>query len=214
MPLPKKHPERKEPRAKRRSDEDYNVRKRAKRRIAALEKQQFTNKREAQAAQSYIQQLKGLIERSYAKVTKRVEERAHVIQSLGKLTVANVKGNTARSNELFKRELNAASSGNISTLGKHGQSMAKVFYRATQNFWEGKPTEKRNEAIMKGMGVDSLREAFKRVMRENKTALRNARKAQEGIDITDENAFFYEEELFPDDLSSPEYLDFVAVMKR
>ena len=53
------------PRAKRKSDELYNERRRAKRLAARIEKEQFRTALEQQAAQSYVANLQKQIERTY-----------------------------------------------------------------------------------------------------------------------------------------------------
>lgn len=40
----------------------------------------------------------------------------------------------------------------------------KIFYRLTQNLWQGLDTGKRNEIIIKKLGVDTLEEAYQKVM--------------------------------------------------
>ena len=62
------------PRAKRKSDELYNERRRAKRLAARIEKQQFRTAREQQAAQSYVTNLRKQIERTYISKGVEIEE--------------------------------------------------------------------------------------------------------------------------------------------
>lgn len=62
------------PRAKRKSDELYNERRRAKRLVTRIEKQQFRTAREQQAAQSYVTNLQKQIERTYVSKGVEIEE--------------------------------------------------------------------------------------------------------------------------------------------
>lgn len=202
------------PRAKRKSDELYNERRRAKRLAARIEKQQFRTAREQQAAQSYVANLRKQIERTYISKGVEVEEAFKVAKALGVQTRREVRTASQRANEIFTREMNLASSGNESTLGEHGERYVKIFYAATQSMWEGQPLEMRNKAILAAMGTDSLREAFMSVLWQNRAAIRAARHAGEPIGTTDENAFFYEDALDVEEYGSPEYLDYVSQVTR
>ena len=202
------------PRAKRKSDELYNERRRAKRLAARIEKQQFRTAREQQAAQSYVANLRKQIERTYISKGVEVEEAFKAAKGLGVQTRREVRTASQRANEIFTREMNLASSGNESTLGEHGEQYVKIFYAATQSMWEGQPLEMRNKAILAAMGTDSLREAFMSVLWQNRAAIRAARHAGEPIGTTDENAFFYEDALDVEEYGSPEYLDYVSQVTR
>lgn len=202
------------PRAKRKSDELYNERRRAKRLAARIEKQQFETAREQQAAQSYVANLRRQIERTYISKGVEKDEAFKAAKSLGVQTRREVRTASQRANEIFTRELNLASSGNESTLGALGQQYVKIFYASTQSIWEGQPLERRNKAILAALGTDSLRDAFIEVLYKNRGAIKAAKHAGEPIGITDENAFFYEDADETDDYGSPEYLDYVTQVTR
>lgn len=202
------------PRAKRKSDELYNERRRAKRLAARIEKQQFRTAREQQAAQSYVANLQKQIERTYVSKGVEIEEAFKAAKGLSVQTRREVRTASQRANEIFTREMNLASSGNESTLGANGAQYVKIFYAATQSIWEGQPLERRNKAILVAMGTDSLRKAFTNVLWQNRAAMKAAKHAGEPIGTTDENAFFYEDALDVEEYGSPEYLDYVSQVTR
>lgn len=202
------------PRAKRKSDELYNERRRAKRLATRIEKQQFRTAREQQAAQSYVTNLQKQIERTYVSKGVEIEEAFKAAKGLSVQTRREVRTASQRANEIFTREMNLASSGNESTLGANGAQYVKIFYAATQSIWEGQPLERRNKSILAAMGTDSLREAFTNVLWQNRAAMKAAKHAGEPIGTTDENAFFYEDALDVEEYGSPEYLDYVSQVTR
>lgn len=202
------------PRAKRKSDELYNERRRAKRLATRIEKQQFRTAREQQAAQSYVTNLQKQIERTYVSKGVEIEEAFKAAKGLSVQTRREVRTASQRANEIFTREMNLASSGNESTLGANGAQYVKIFYAATQSIWEGQPLERRNKAILAAMGTASLREAFTNVLWQNRAAMKAAKHAGEPIGTTDENAFFYEDALDVEEYGSPEYLDYVTQVTR
>ena len=202
------------PRAKRKSDELYNERRRAKRLATRIEKQQFRTAREQQAAQSYVTNLQKQIERTYVSKGVEIEEAFKAAKGLSVQTRREVRTASQRANEIFTREMNLASSGNESTLGANGEQYVKIFYAATQSIWEGQPLERRNKAILAAMGTDSLRKAFTNVLWQNRAAMKAAKHAGEPIGTTDENAFFYKDALDVEEHGSPEYLDYVSQVTR
>lgn len=125
------------PRAKRKSDELYNERRRAKRLATRIEKQQFRTARERQAAQSYVTNLQKQIERTYVSKGVEIEEAFKAAKGLSVQTRREVRTASQRANEIFTREMNLASSGNESTLGANGAQYVKIFYAATRAYGRG-----------------------------------------------------------------------------
>lgn len=84
-----------------------------------------------------------------------------------------------RQNALFKAERIKASYGLESSFGRagEGQAAVSVFYAATKQVWQGRPPSRRDYWIMKSLGVETLAEAYDKVIGENKEALRMARDA-------------------------------------
>lgn len=194
-------------RAKRASDEIYNARRRAKRLLARLEREGTSGMSAAQAKAraDYVNSVREQIAQSYqgtrnvrevGKAQRRAKEAS---ERLDRMTSAprKVKSAGERSNMLFQRQINLARIGAPSTLGEHGKEAVSVFYAATRQFWRGRDPRKRNELIMKGLGVSSLAEAYELVLNANRGALDDAVRgvvdSSEIDGFTDENEAFYSE---------------------
>lgn len=184
------------------ADELYNARRRARRLLARIERDGFKelSSSERSARATYIKSLKEHIGASYArKGESGADAAARLVGRLDALTdtVRAAKSKRDRSNVIFARQLNLASSGEPSSLGEHGRQKASVFYAATRHLWRGRDPNKRNEYILEGTGAKSLVDAYDMVMERNADALRIA---IDGVSdsyivngITSENAFFYNE---------------------
>lgn len=202
-------------RAKRTSDEVYNARRRAKRLLARLEREDVSGMGTSQkrARADYIASVREQIAQSYQGTrqvhqvpeaqtrTKRAAER------LDRMTTAprKARSRAARSNLIFQRQLNLARSGAPSTLGDSGKEAVSVFYAATRRFWRGKDPKERNRLIMEGLGVTSLSEAYDRVIGANGKALDSlvSAGAQTSLveGLTSENEAFYGEVDFDAELT-------------
>lgn len=81
-----------------------------------------------------------------------------------------------RINNIYKQKLNLA--GKYNTLGSNSEDKRHLFYQATQNIWENAPIEKRNEVIIKKLGVQNLEQAYKLISETNefKEALKELKK--------------------------------------
>lgn len=226
-------------RAKRKSDETYNARRRAKRLLARLEREDTSGmSRTARAArESYMQSVRDQIELSYmpkggtADARKQrmetVQANARKLDRMTNPIRATKKNKALRSDRIFQRQINAARLGMPTVLGGSTQSelqaeLAKrevnIFYAATRRFWQNKPVEQRNELIKEGLGVKSLEQAFNLVLSQNRTALRLARedaKQAGGLVAgrTDENApFNAETDIDSERMGSPDYLMVTALL--
>lgn len=191
-------------RAKRTSDEVYNARRRAKRLLARLEREDVSGMSTSQkrARSDYIASVREQIAQSY-QGTRQVPEAQtrtkRAAERLDRMTTAPRKAKTraARSNLIFQRQLNLARSGAPSTLGDSGKEAVSVFYAATRRFWRGRDPKERNRLIMEGLGVSSLSEAYDRVIGANGKALDSlvSSGAQTSLveGLTSENEAFYGE---------------------
>lgn len=102
-------------------------------------------------------------------------------------------GKQGLTNFMVQAEINAASVGNEDFSGGKTQEETKVFYRATQRFWEGaKDTDNRNKLIMRGLGFSNLQDAWDYVMSQDsvKQALEYAY-SEESIDEGDRTSPSY-----------------------
>ena len=194
-------------RAKRASDEIYNARRRAKRLLARMEREDVSGMSAAQkrARADYMESVRAQITQSYqgtrdVREVRRAQKRAKSAgERLDRMTSAprKVKSSRERSDMLFQRQINLARIGAPSTLGDHGKEAVDVFYAATRRYWRGKDPKERNRLIMRGLGASSLSEAFEKVISANERALNLA--IDSGVNtstvegFTDENEAFYSE---------------------
>ena len=162
------------PRKKRASDEVYNARRRAKRLIARLEREQAADSTgvQARARQSYIQSLKDQVSKSYAASRKKSDVKASRENSMTLNRMTNIPraDRTARerSEAIFRQQLAQARTGGISSITN---AEASVFYAATRRIWSGADVRERNELIKRALGVSSLAEAFRIVTEDNTRAI-------------------------------------------
>lgn len=202
-------------RAKRASDEVYNARRRAKRLLARLEREDVGGMSASQrrARADYIASVREKIAQSY-QVTRQARQvpeaqiRAKkAAERLDRMTTAprKAKSRAARSNLIFQRQINLARSGAPSTLGDSGREAVSVFYAATRRLWRGRDPRERNGLIMAGLGVTSLSEAYDRVIGANGKALDSllSAGAQTSLveGLTSENEAFYGEVDFDAELA-------------
>lgn len=194
-------------RAKRASDEIYNARRRAKRLLARMEREDVSGMSTAQkrARADYMESVRAQITQSYQGTrdvweVRRAQKRAKSAgERLDRMTSAPRKVNSSRerSDMLFQRQINLARIGAPSTLGDHGKEAVDVFYAATRRYWRGKDPKERNRLIMRGLGASSLSEAFEKVISANERAINLA--IDSGVNtsmvdgFTDENEGFYSE---------------------
>ena len=208
-------------RAKRKSDEVYNARRRAARALAKLERQAaqgaFKTEGQKRAVSSLAQQLETAISKSYAnrstrKYSKDISTTVSNLRSTANVIQSDrTQGATYRQNKIFERNLNNATmKDDFSSISK---TEAKVFYRLTQNIWQGKPSEMRNELIRAHYGTESLEDAFNAVMgtEQAQNALEQANANGQPIGVTDENEAFYNDTTDTgEDFGSPDYIKTTA----
>lgn len=202
-------------RAKRTSDEVYNARRRAKRLLARLEREDVSRMSTLQkrARADYIASVREQITQSYQgsrqahQVAEAQTRTKKAAERLDRMTTAprKARSRAARSNLIFQRQINLARSGAPSTLGDSGKQAVSVFYAATRRFWRGKDPKERNRLIMEGLGVTSLSEAYDRVIGANRKALDSlvSAGAQTSLveGLTSENEAFYGEVDFDAELT-------------
>ena len=213
-------------RAKRASDETYNARRRAKRLLARLERENTAGMSASQlrARADYIESVRAQITKSYQKTRAASEvagakERTQAAAAqLDRMTSAprKVKSAKERSDIFFARQLNLAGIGQPTTLGEHASEKVSVFYAATRQLWRG--ARKRNEYIIRGLGASSLAEAFEKVLSANEDAFQAAIGSKvtssfvEGI--TSENEAFYNEVDYDSELMGSDWWVTQLVMFR
>lgn len=194
-------------RFKRASDEVYNARRRAKRLLARMEREDTSGMSvvERRARADYMESVRAQIEQSYqgtrkARDVESAKERAQgARKKLDRMTRTprKVKGAKERSDVLFQRQVNLARIGAPSLFGEHGDAAVSVFYASTRKFWRGRDPKERNRLIMEALGVNTLEAAFDVVLIKNMQAVNDyieSAVTSSTVDgRTDENADFYDE---------------------
>lgn len=217
------------PRRKTASDERYNARRRAKRELARIERQMnsvsaldpqyktlsgYADRLRSSIAGSYVQPKiqRGMTVQERRKLTKSADQS--IKHSVSVLTARErSRSASERNNRIFAERLKQAASGKRSGMSGLDRISVQFFYQATRRLWQGLPRERRNELIMKGLGVKSLEEAYRSVMRENRAHIREWRMTLGQMSPestfegwTDQQINFYAEEpsvLEGDRLTSP-----------
>ena len=189
-------------RAKKPSDEVYNARRRAKRLLVRLEREGTTGMSATQAGvrSDYIASVRASIAESYRSCrSARDEKRAQAAaEKLDRMTgeVRAHRTRKGRNDALFARQINLARVGAPNMLGEHSKEKIAVFYAATRKLWRGRDPKQRNEFIVRGLGVDSISEAFEKVLAGNQKALEiSIGKSTSSFvsGLTSENKDFYSE---------------------
>lgn len=198
------------------SSDVYNARRKGKRYIASLEKLRRRQKgAERRATTNLIKDLRRAVKDSYLGRGATQEEMAESFKRLKSLTPSKTqRSDLKRANFVMEKEISRASSLIPSTLGDanldRAKGMVKIFYSATQRYWEGREGN-RNELIMKGLGFDNLRDAFKYVMSMNPKAIDELEKSLAEVDSTSDIPFF-EDYDFSETIGSPPYLNHVEMV--
>lgn len=189
------------PRAKRKSDELYNQRRRARRLAERLEKQKKTQTAlEKASTEGYLRELRETISRSYMPKTRTptndmATALSNAAYDIGKRLdrMTNPyrqpkQSSKQRSNELFARQMRIAASGGASSIrGMHREEI-NIFYTSTKDLWygSGRDPKKKLDYIMQAEFIPtedggrrkpkSLAEAYRYVMKINPEAREAARK--------------------------------------
>lgn len=225
---------RKSPRAKRKSDELYNQRRRAQRLVARLEKQMKTQTAlERASTVGYVRELREMISRSYMPkfrpptndMAKAMGNAAYDIGTrLDRMTRPYrlpKQSAKQRSNELFARQMRIAAAGGTSSIrGMHREEI-NIFYAATKDLWygSGRDQKKKLDYIMQAEFIPtedggtrkpkSLAEAYRYVMKVNSEAREAARKFRLGNGMVGDTRDEMSAES-DSDMDYPEYMYLVA----
>lgn len=148
------------------SDPIYNARRRAKTLVRNLERiKEGQGKRAAASTQKFIDQIQSEIEATY--ISRGSRERAEKAVSRLQVLSGGARANTRSKSAdvLFQREIARATiMEDTPMIGENAGIKTKVFFRATQKYWEGVAPSQRFEAIKKGLGFRTVEEAFNYVM--------------------------------------------------
>lgn len=109
---------------------------------------------------------------------KRLDAKkaANKIESLvpRKGTRESKKSRQERENRIYREQIRSEEAFGVPSArfgGEAGEKhLERIFYMATQSIWRDKPNEERDQAIMKALGVESLEDAYTKVLEENEEA--------------------------------------------
>ena len=130
------------PRAKRKSDEEYNARRRARRLAERLEREarraQEAGKQVSEASRLLSERIRSLVAASYRKQGEGYKEALEKVTRLTEPVRERERASRIeRRNVIFKQSINARE-----------EAERKAFWRATQYMWQGvDPTERLNEIV-------------------------------------------------------------------
>lgn len=193
------------PRARRRSDNLADKRRKIKRTIVSLRKS-ITRKMatsERKARRATIRKLERGLKNTYVgrvadtalreEAFARAEENLNSLlqtASIARKSSTSKKAEAQRTERLFKNEMRQAMSGNSTIFGDGETSRVKmkIFWRSTQNIWQRPniPPEKRLDAIKEAYDTTNLFEIFDKVLENNTNALQYAQKVMDGEIIEDD----------------------------
>lgn len=175
------------------------MRRVAKRRIASLDKQlsKAETEREKTLIKQQISDLRERIDATYQikpltrKATGRSRESLQIaarnLERVNEITRVGA-GNVARRNFITKMELNNAEHYGSNKVTKYTKEEVNIFYRATQEAWQGlPPSADRNKAILeyyKDKGIytgGDLAEFINRVLEINKDVVSRAHRSVERV---------------------------------
>lgn len=170
-------------RAKTRADAVRNIRRRAKTRIKQLEKQRknlLNSGASTAGIDRTIERIKDLEYKSRAqqvpgKKIKRLNSQSFEAAEILNKMLPNSRGtnkykeSVARRNKIFSTKLNLAAQDKGT--GDLTKERVSLFYRATMDLWQGKKLKDRNAAIIQGLGVDTIEEAYNLIMSPDNKAL-------------------------------------------
>lgn len=161
-------------RAKRASDETYNIRRRAKRAMQRAIKQ--GNTQFAQALQREID--KSYMDKGTKQYRQGIEQVKRNLKGLvGQEGTARGNKKVQRSNTAFLAELRKAAKGLPSAVttrtGFQATLETNVFFAATRDMWEYVPggNERPLETVAGILGYDNLEEAYRYIMSKQDEAL-------------------------------------------
>lgn len=168
----------------------------------------FTKTDSKLAAQSKMQAIQALRGAAREALLAKNYNKLAMLDKLANIEVSEAA--RLRSNRVFMQQMALAAREQPSSLGSYGKVKTKIFYRATQKFWEGKKGQARNEAIMQALGVKSMAEAYKIVMALNLEALQMGMDADKTPATTAAPEFA--NAVLIDYMTSPDYIYMVNML--
>lgn len=165
-------------------------RKKAKRRIARLEKEisKTGSEKERVFYEQQVRSLREQVSKTYEfnplthKATGYTKDDIRMAaRNLTRMNVSSEIGRTSQSRKNFitQQELNTAKSyhSGIQSIGEFTSEEVRIFYRATQEAWQGLSSkEDRNKTILEYYGRSDLRDFVREVLDMNKEAVERSKR--------------------------------------
>ena len=208
-------------RQKTNADSDYNVRRRARREVARLQKIGMDSKTtplQRKAAREAAESLQEAIGRTYAQVNSK-EVRAQAFNELrsqfGTTHKARSQAQARQDsrNRSFARQLNLALAGQPSAInrdGFKGQAMAIGFMNAFADERRGHRRSEQYELILRSVGVNDLEQVFRETMRQNRDEVREMMRRLNKLDSGDGS--YDDTSMLGDDEGDAKYMSYRVVI--
>lgn len=186
-----------QPRARKASDDVYNARRRAKRYQQRLQRDIDSGKltpSQLSHASAEIVSLEKQIRATYSERGKAVgatqkaaakDLASHVETMRSRETASREQAFKVRRDAVYKAEMGRAYRGDTDTsFGAGGAVKVELFWKATRTIWKGEKSANREQAILTYYGVDTLEEAYEKVMSDESVAasLDKIRKREEYLE--------------------------------
>lgn len=178
------------------ADSDYNVRRRARREVARLQKIVMDSKTtplQRKAAREAAESLQETIGRTYARVNSKVDREQAFNELRGQFGTTHRVRSQAQArqdsrNRSFARQLNLALAGQPSAInrdGFKGQAMAIGFMNAFADERRGHRRSEQYELILRSVGANDLEQVFRETMRQNRDEVREMMRRLNKLDSGD-----------------------------
>ena len=208
-------------RQKTNADSDYNVRRRARREVARLQKicmDSKTTPLQRKAAREAAESLQETIGRTYARVNSKADREQAFNELRGQFGTTHRVRSQAQArqdsrNRSFARQLNLALAGQPSAInrdGFKGQAMAIGFMNAFADERRGHRRSEQYELILRSVGANDLEEVFRETMRQNRDEVREMMRRLNKLDSGDGS--YDDTSMLGDDEGDAKYMSYRVVI--
>lgn len=208
-------------RQKTNADSDYNVRRRARREVARLQKIGMDSKTtplQRKAAREAAESLQETIGRTYARVNSKAVREQAFNELCGQFGTTHRVRSQAQArqdsrNRSFARQLNLALAGQPSAInrdGFKGQAMAIGFMNAFADVRRGHRRSEQYELILRSVGADDLEQVFRETMRQNRDEVREMMRRLNKLDSGDGS--YDDTSMLGDDEGDAKYMSYRVVI--
>lgn len=208
-------------RQKTNADSDYNVRRRARREVARLQKIGMDSKTtplQRKAAREAAESLQETIGRTYARVNSKATREQAFNELRGQFGTTHRVRSQAQArqdsrNRSFARQLNLALAGQPSAInrdGFKGQAMAIGFMNAFADERRGHRRSEQYELILRSAGANDLEQVFRETMRQNRDEVREMMRRLNKLDSGDGS--YDDTSMLGDDEGDAKYMSYRVVI--